>query len=150
LELTLPLPQLKEIIRSFLTITYRKCAGIVQLQAQCLFQSGNTANNKRVSVPWGQISKNQAKFIDPTYLPDGLILQEPSKMHLKEISKLCQFFLARQSLGQPVLRFKAILPQHDRARHLTPVNEDMPSAEEVFKLSSPKKGGSREEYATSE
>jgi hypothetical protein len=113
IELALPLRHLKEILRSFVTITYREfipCwCGEAFYKLPVL---GNASGNKNAAVPWQQIYDNQHHFIDPQFLPIGVHLREPSKMHFQDIKMLCDFFLNKQSLGLPVFRFQRVLPQH--------------------------------------
>jgi len=118
LELNLPLPQLKEILRSFLTLTY--CESIFCLNSPSLtsiFQNiGNTTKNQKVAVPWLLIADQPHKFISKEYLPDGLQIREPSKMHYVDVRHLCDFLCHRQTLGQKIFRFQHVLPHHLRGR----------------------------------
>src|ERR1700719_2149437 len=57
LELNLPLPQLNEILQSFLTITYHESILFKSPSLTSHFQNvGNTTKNKKVAVPWQLIA----------------------------------------------------------------------------------------------
>ena len=118
LELNLPLPQLKEILQSFLTLTYREsifCLNSPSLTS--IFQNiGNTTKNQKVAVPWQLIADNPQKFISNEYLLDGVHIREPSKMHYVDVRRLCDFLNSRQTLGQKIFRFQHVLPHHLRLR----------------------------------
>ncbi|KAG2073665.1 hypothetical protein BDR04DRAFT_1181853 [Suillus decipiens] len=71
----LPLEMKKAMIRSFLTIHYRKCCG-----------------KPNVLVPWNNIMKGQLRFISSTYLPDDAKILEPSKMLCKDANAILHFW----------------------------------------------------------
>src|SRR5277367_756743 len=78
--------------------------------------TGNTTNNMKVAVPWQLLAEQQKKFIADEYLPEGVHIREPSKMHNSEIQILCQTLQERQTLGKHVLRFQYVLPQHQKRK----------------------------------
>jgi hypothetical protein len=115
LELNLPLPQLKEMLRSFLTLTYRKhifCPQYSKLDKHL----GNATKNQKVAVPWQLIADNPKKLISNEYLPEGVHIREPSKMPYVDVRRLCDFLHCRQTLGQKLFRFQHVLPHHLRGR----------------------------------
>jgi hypothetical protein len=71
-------------------------------------------NNDGVAVPWGALSKNPDKYIDPAYLPSDVKIREPSKMTSNEVGPLYRFWLRREKRGMDVLRFKWVEPSHVR------------------------------------
>jgi len=153
LELNLPLAQLKEILRSFLTITYRESVLLNSPSLTSYVQHvGNTTKNKKVAVPWQLIADAPHKFIPHEYLPEGMQIREPSKMHYVDVRRLCDFLHHRQTLGQKILRFQYVLPQHQRgkpSRHLVnyhqqPEQEPSLSSDKEVRRLSLKKGKEQE------
>lgn len=76
--------------------------------------SGHTANNPHAVVPWAALSKSPDSFIEPKYLPDGVELQEISKMKGGPLNRCIQHWLERAETGDIPLRFKAVHDSHRR------------------------------------
>ena len=61
-------------------------------------------------VPWADILKDPAGFIDPEYLPDYQTLdKEPSHLAIQKVKKLLNFWIARQRAGKTVFRFRFVI-----------------------------------------
>lgn len=72
--------------------------------------TGRTTNNKRVKVPWGQITNSPDKYIDAKFRPTTVIIREPWRMQVLDLRLLLAFWQTRQKAGQPVLRFAYVNP----------------------------------------
>ena len=76
------------------------------------------------------------KFIAKEYLPDGLQIREPSKMHYVDVRHLCDFLCHRQMLGQKIFWFQHVLPQHLRGKASRQLVSHQQGSEEEPSLSS--------------
>ena len=70
--------------------------------------------NAKIAVPWALIDKDQSKYIKGKYIPKGVHLREPSKMHADEIHTLCNAWVRRQHYGDKVFRFRRVVSSHTR------------------------------------
>jgi hypothetical protein len=67
---------------------------------------GSFTNNKRASVPWRCLSQDANHgFIPSDCLPDGVMLLDPSKLRVLNISQIWDRWLARQKDGLQGLLF---------------------------------------------
>jgi len=114
------LPEIKQIVRSFLSLTYRllfPCSPTFLhiLTLFCIL--GHASNNKRSSVPWTHIRDDPDKFFDAKYLPDGMVLGEISKMKSEALQSCIRHWYKRQEAGECPFEFKYVLPSDDRPHH---------------------------------
>ncbi|KAF8834287.1 hypothetical protein BDN67DRAFT_1016666 [Paxillus ammoniavirescens] len=80
---------LKNIVRGYFTYDYRIACGI-----------------PNAAVPWGEVARDQNKYVSPQYLPPNFKVTDPSKMHKKEAILLLDFWRTRQDEDEDsVLRF---------------------------------------------
>jgi hypothetical protein len=73
---------------------------------------GKDAHSNRVAVPWREIGLDQKKFIDSKYIPDKVVIQDPSHMQSSEIRTLCARIIWLQNRGDPAFRFRSVLLNH--------------------------------------
>ncbi|KIJ11844.1 hypothetical protein PAXINDRAFT_15297 [Paxillus involutus ATCC 200175] len=84
------LDSLKDFIRGYFTYHYRVACGI-----------------PNAAVPWGEVSRDQNKYLSPTYLPPNFKVGDPSKMHKKDAIILLDFWRSRQDEDEDsVLAFR--------------------------------------------
>lgn len=58
-------------------------------------------------MPWGEVSRDQNKYLSPTYLPPNFKVGDPSKMHKKDAIILLDFWRSRQDEDEDsVLAFR--------------------------------------------
>ena len=113
------LPEIKQIVRSFLSLTYRllfPCSLTLLSIPTSLCIVGHASNNKRLSVPWTHIRDDPEKFFDSKYLPDGVILVEVSKMKSEALQSCIWHWYKRQEAGECPFEFKFVLPSDSRPR----------------------------------
>ncbi|KIK78318.1 hypothetical protein PAXRUDRAFT_16933 [Paxillus rubicundulus Ve08.2h10] len=83
------LDSLKNIVRGYFTYHYRIACGI-----------------PNAAIPWGEVARNQNKYISPKYLPLNFKVTDPSKMHKKDATLLLGFWRSHQDKDEhSVLRF---------------------------------------------
>ena len=75
---------------------------------------GHAANNPKAVVPWSALQQDPEKFLEPRYLPDGVQLQEVSKMKAASLNACVSHWLERVESGQRAFRFKAVDDAHRR------------------------------------
>jgi hypothetical protein len=63
-------------------------------------------------VPWTALAQNPAKFLDPCHLPDGVQLNEISKMKADTLMACVSHWSERVEDGDIAFRFKAVEPSH--------------------------------------
>ncbi|KIJ05170.1 hypothetical protein PAXINDRAFT_21550 [Paxillus involutus ATCC 200175] len=84
------LDSLKDLVRGYFTYHYRVACGI-----------------PNAAVPWGEVSRDQNKYLSPTYLPPNFKVGDPSKMHKKDAIILLDFWRSRQDEDEDsVLAFR--------------------------------------------
>lgn len=98
----------KDIFRSFMTMTYREFF-YISVIANLMIIIGKTTCNSKVRVPWDEISNDQSKYLSSEYVPDGVKIREPSRMHRDDIEKLLGAFLRRQQRNQKLLRYETVV-----------------------------------------
>jgi hypothetical protein len=114
------LPEIKQIVRSFLSLTYRlflPCSLTFPCILTLFCIVGHASNNKRSSVPWTHIRDDPDKFFDAKYLPDGMVLVEISKMKSEALQSCIRHWYKRQEAGQRPFEFKYVLASDDRPHH---------------------------------
>ncbi|KAF8810596.1 hypothetical protein BYT27DRAFT_7240674 [Phlegmacium glaucopus] len=92
---------MKQIIRSFITMHYR-------------FASGHEHDR----VPWKRIKENMADFIDPKYLPENTVIDDPSDMKKEHIMQLLNHW-RRPVSGADLFRLSHVLV-NTKTDQLTP------------------------------
>jgi hypothetical protein len=117
------LDEVKQIVRSFLTLNYRRFAiwfrDIVMLSAANV---GHAAANKHVPVPWAKVCKDTDKFFDDIYFPAGVELREISKMKADALQTCYAHWYKRQEQGERAFMFKSVdaadkrVPEQKRKR----------------------------------
>ena len=121
------LPEIKQIVRSFLSLTYRllfPCSSTLLSILTSFCIAGHASNNKRSSVPWTHIRDDPDKFFDAKYLPDGVILVEISKMKSEALQSCIRHWYKRQEAGECPFEFKFVLPSDSRPRQSGAANAD--------------------------
>ncbi|KIJ12438.1 hypothetical protein PAXINDRAFT_14762 [Paxillus involutus ATCC 200175] len=84
------LDSLKDLVRGYFTYHYRVACGI-----------------PNAAVPWGEVSRDQNKYLSPTYLPPNFKVGDPSKMHKKDAIILLDFWRSHQDEDEDsVLAFR--------------------------------------------
>ncbi|KIJ04792.1 hypothetical protein PAXINDRAFT_21918, partial [Paxillus involutus ATCC 200175] len=84
------LDSLKDLVRGYFMYHYRVACGI-----------------PNAAVPWGEVSRDQNKYLSPTYLPPNFKVGDPSKMHKKDAIILLDFWRSRQDEDEDsVLAFR--------------------------------------------
>ena len=68
------------ILRAFVTYHWRKKFIVAVHQDELTRQKGLASSNPKLKVAWAALSKNQGAFIEAEYLPEGITLEEPTKM----------------------------------------------------------------------
>jgi hypothetical protein len=102
------LQQMKDILRSFITLSYREDE--FNFHVPCLYYSqGKTVRDRHVKVPWRLLEKKPASFISSKYLPEGVKICDPSNMHSADLRSMLLFLSNRQLRSQKVFRFKKSL-----------------------------------------
>jgi hypothetical protein len=76
--------------------------------------SGHTANNPNAAVPWAALSKSPDDFFEPMYLPEGVELEEVSKMKAGALNGCVRHWLKRAKQGDIAFQFKAVQDSHRR------------------------------------
>ena len=105
------LPELKQIVCSFLTLNYRKFLIFVRdVPLMKTVYSGHAAKNNKVSVPWTIVCNDPDKFFDDIYLPAGVELKEISKMKSEALQACYAHWYTRQENGECAFLFKSVDP----------------------------------------
>jgi hypothetical protein len=105
------LPEIKQIIRSFLTLNYRMFLILFRdVPLMNRVYSGHAADNNKVSVPWNVVCNKAEKFFDVIYLPAGVELKEISKMKSDTLQACYAHWYTRQENGQRAFLFKSVDP----------------------------------------
>jgi hypothetical protein len=105
------LPEIKQIVRSFLTLNYRKFLNLFRdVPLMNMVYSGHAADNDRVSVPWTVVCNEADKFFDAIYLPAGVELKEISKMKSDTLQACYAHWYTRQENGERAFLFKYVEP----------------------------------------
>lgn len=105
------LPEIKQIIRSFLTLNYRKFLILFRdVPLMNMVYSGHAADNNKVSVPWTVVCNDADKFFDVMYLPAGVELKEISKMKSDALQACYAHWYTRQGNGERAFVFKSVDP----------------------------------------
>ena len=121
------LPEIKQIVRSFLSLTYHllfSCSLTLLSVLTSFCIVGHTCNNKRSSVPWTHIRNEPEKFFDAKYLPAGVILVEISKMKSEALQACIRHWYKRQEAGEHAFEFKFVLPSDSRPRQTGAAHAD--------------------------
>jgi hypothetical protein len=63
------------------------------------------AQNLKGIVPWRDLVSKPSDFVDPEYLPDQIIMAEPSHLRSDSVRLLLDHWYTRQAEKLPVLRF---------------------------------------------
>ena len=121
------LQQMKDIIRSFITLSYREDK--FNFHFPCLYYSqGKTVGDRHVKVPWRLLEKKPASFISSKYLPEGVKICDPSNMHSADLRSMLLFLSKRQLGSLKVFRFKKSLqktkPSHTSLKKRKRIEED--------------------------
>ena len=79
---------------------------------------GEASGNRKARVPWASLSEQQDNFLDTEFLPDGLELKEPSKIHRNDITRIITHCKERQdnqekSMLKPTVH-RRVQPESDR------------------------------------
>ncbi len=86
----LKLRQVKRNVREILNqkfSTFETCS-IILLQQPTYLMVEEFCGDSKASVPWGELAKDQFKYIDPKFIPEGVDLREPTKMQQEELNVL--------------------------------------------------------------
>ena len=105
------LPEIKQIVRSFLTLHYRR--SLISFRDVPMLNtaySGHAARNNKVSVPWTVVCNAPDKFLDQIYLPAGVELKEISKMKSEALQACYAHWYTRQENGERAFLFKSVDP----------------------------------------
>jgi hypothetical protein len=73
-------------------------------------------NNEKVHVPWGEITANTDRYIDPNDLPINVQIGEISKMKAQALRQCLDMWIASQERGEVPFKFKTALPGDMRTR----------------------------------
>jgi hypothetical protein len=76
--------------------------------------SGRTAKNPHAVVPWAALSKSPDDFFDPTNLPEGVELQEISRMKGGALNRCIRHWLECAEKGDVAFQFKTVQDSHRR------------------------------------
>lgn len=71
-----------------------------------LISIGSVSGNPKARPPWKDISSNTDNFIEAEYLPDGFIMQEPTKLVEAQLDRLMNHWYDRQQAKQVVFSLK--------------------------------------------
>jgi hypothetical protein len=105
------LPEIKQIICSFLTLNYRMFLMLFRdVPLMNPVYSGHAADNNKVSVPWTVVCNEADKFFDAIYLPAGVELKEISKMKSDTLQACYAHWYMRQENGERAFLFKYVDP----------------------------------------
>lgn len=105
------LPEIKQIVRSFLTLNYRMFLILFRnISLLKIVYSGHAADNDKVSVPWNVVCNEAATFFDGMYLPAGVELKEISKMKSDALQACYAHWYTRQENGERAFLFKSVDP----------------------------------------
>jgi hypothetical protein len=111
----LRLVQIKDIVRSFLTLIYREffiCSS--KGKAILIRPIGKTTNNNKAHVPWAAITNNPDKFLDTKYLPDDTSIIEISRMRSAPLVLCYKRWIKAQKKGELAFKFKHVFPEDRR------------------------------------
>jgi hypothetical protein len=105
------LPEIKQIVRSFLTLNYRMFLILFRdVPLINMVYPGHAAGNNKVSVPWTVVCNEADKFFDVMYLPAGVELKEISKMKSDALQACYAHWFTRQENGERAFLFKSVDP----------------------------------------
>jgi hypothetical protein len=110
----LTLAQIKDILRSYLTLIYSGHSPWCTSNGISLLVAGKSANNAKAHVPWAAISQDPDRFIDLQYLPDNTTIAEISRMRAAPLLECYRRWRKAQKHGRTPFRFKFVLPQDKR------------------------------------
>lgn len=143
LDETITLQNKKQILRSFLTATYRMFSFSFSIfWSTCdvsLMDLGDFTNNRKAAVPWGELAATPGKWIKNW--DDSMVLKEPTKMVSSAVDTVYHFLLDGQSRGEPLVWIQAADRDKrsasrggegkGKAREVKPKSDDDQSEEEV-------------------
>ena len=106
------LANMKNIVRSFVTIHYRRFMLFSFCRANFL-ETGFASGRKNDRVPWKQIKDHTDTFIEQRYLPDQAMdgiaqIEDPSDMKKEQITQLLDHW-GRPVSGSELFRFSHVL-----------------------------------------
>lgn len=114
----------KELIRAFMTTTYRKCY-VTILGCESYRVVGQASGNEKAVIPWGDLALRASEYIKGEYVPDGIVFRDPSHLRQDDVTALLSHWYQRQQEDEKVLRFHRVLgaeneliePRKARAAH---------------------------------
>ena len=114
----------KELIRAFMTRTYRKCY-VTILECVSYQVVGQDSGNEKAVIPWGDLARRTSEYIKAEYIPDGIVFRDPSHLREDDVTALLSHWYERQQEASKVLRFQRVLgpeneliePKRARAAH---------------------------------
>lgn len=115
----LRLSKLKEVIRSFITMTYSEWEEN-ERDHHSPFRTGHASHNRHVAVPWSELMLHPGEYFEDNDVPSGITIKEPTKMRLGDLRALHAFWLKRQEQQTPALRFKNVFHKHERKGIIRP------------------------------
>jgi hypothetical protein len=111
------LPQIKHIVRSFMTLNYRMSLICIWGYVFDNVHLGHAADNNKVSVPWLLVTNDPDKFFD-----------DISKMKSEALQACYLHWYTRQMNGERAFRFKHVDPAdkrvHQKIRKQTALSDD--------------------------
>ncbi|KAI6140524.1 hypothetical protein BKA82DRAFT_4019337 [Pisolithus tinctorius] len=97
--LDLRTPELKDIMRVFVTGHYHTCQFPQAMSLAC--------GKMNASVPWAAIADNQASYVSSKYLPPNIPFKEPTRLTHHELIETLEFWKERQQEHpEDVFRFR--------------------------------------------
>ena len=111
------LPGCKKLIRSIVNLRYGASHTIISItintnNTNTILLEDVTGNSK---APWTKLAdaNKGPKLIDPTFLPDRLLLSDPDKMPKENVIKIYDWWLKRQKAGKVAFRFSDVVLEVD-------------------------------------
>ena len=90
------------------------------------------------SIPWGDIQRNQNQYIDAEYLPEGVTIQDPSKLIVRDIDCLVTHWQERVDAGMTALAFKCYKSKRSEIVKCTAPDINM---EDLLSMDEPNESG---------
>lgn len=106
---------LKKLLRSFVGMHYCESDYLPSCPTVAHIFLALATDGRTSRVPWADVVKDQATFIDEEYLPDYQTLDaEPSHLAIQKVKTLLNFWIQRQRAGQTVFRFRLVIQGTER------------------------------------
>ena len=106
-ENPLPLPVLKATFRKYFKAHYGTCLLVTKDVFYMLINiTARASANPSATLPWRLMEEQGIlRFVDQEYLPEGVIIRDPSRMREEDLHKIFDHWAERHGAGEEVFRF---------------------------------------------